>query len=224
MTDKDLSLYDYAIVVDRSGSMGTKDCPGGISRWAQAKDWAKSIAQKAGQYDSDGIDVVFFDDSLVTYEGVTASKVDELFRKLGPSGSTDTAKAINYVLQGYFNRRNGVSSKKGLFGGMFSKPEKKDPFAKNNAKPLIIICITDGTPNSQSELRSVIIDATKKIDSDQEIGITFIQVGNDNGARKFLKELDDNLTGAKYDIVDCKDYEEMSNTSIEEVFLAAVND
>ena len=223
MNTQDLSKYDYCIVVDRSGSMGTSDCPGNKTRWEQAKEWAKAIAQKAAQYDDDGIDVVFFDDSLKSYTGVTPSKVDELFRTLRPNSSTDTAKAIKFVLDGYFERKGG-SSKKSLLGGMFGG-SKKDPFAKTaTAKPLIIICITDGEPNSERELRNVIIEATKKLDSDQEVGITFIQVGSNSGARRFLKELDDNLTGAKYDIVDCKDYEEMSNTSIEDVFLGAVND
>lgn len=217
-----LSDYDYKIVIDKSGSMSTNDTPTRISRWEQAKEWSKAIAQKCELYDSDGIDVIIFDSFITQFKNVTSDKVDELFRKNNPGGSTNTAGAIELALSDYFEGKPEVKSQSFL-GKMFSKEQ---PIASLARKPLIIICITDGEPNSQTDLENVIVKATKKLSSDSEIGITFIQVGKDSSARKFLKKLDDDLAsrGAKFDIVDCKDYEEMSNMAIEDVLLQAITD
>lgn len=207
-----LAEYDYVILVDRSGSMDTEDCPGNKSRWEQAKEWGKQFATQCEQYDDDGIDVIFFDHSLIDFTNVTSSKIDEMFRKYNPNGSTDTAKAVKKAFDLYFDRKKKSS------GGLFSKAKP--------CKPMIVICITDGEPDSKSELRHVIIDTTKKLDNDKELGITFVQVGSNKDARKFLKELDDDLQnkGAKFDIVDCKDCDEMNNCSIDDVLIGAVTD
>lgn len=214
--------YDYKIVIDKSGSMSTNDTPTRISRWEQAKEWSKAIAQKCDQYDSDGLDVIIFDSYVTQYKNVTSDKVEKLFRENNPGGSTNTAGAIELALSDYLKDKGEVKGKS-FFGGIFSKSTTT---VEPTQKPLIIICITDGEPNSQEDLEKVIVSATKKLSTDSEIGITFIQVGKDSGARKFLKKLDDDLTsrGAKFDIVDCKDYDEMSNMSIEEVFIQAITD
>jgi uncharacterized membrane-anchored protein len=41
-----------------------------------------------------------------------------------------------------------------------------------------------------------IIEASRKLDSDQELAISLIQVGNDRQATEFLKALDDQLESA----------------------------
>ena len=214
MEFKDLEKYDFAILIDKSGSMGASDCQGGITRWEQAKRWSKVFAQKCEQYDDDGIDVIMFDDSAVLFEGVTSSKVDELFTKNRPCGSTDTSKALNVIFDKYFSG----SESKSLFS-FFGKKKESSP-----RKPMIVVCITDGEPNSKRDVVDTIIRASKKINDDSELGVTFIQVGRDNTARRFLQELDDDLVseGAKFDIVSCKNDKEMDNTSIEQVLIEAI--
>ncbi len=72
----------------------------------------------------------------------------------------------------------------------------------------------------------VIVDATKKMDADEEIAVSFIQAGDDPGARAFLESLDNDLQGqgAKFDIVDTKNEAEMDNLSLEDILVAAVTD
>jgi hypothetical protein len=55
----------------------------------------------------------------------------------------------------------------------------------------------------------VIIDATQSMSSDEELSISFVQVGDDEKACVWLTELDDKLKqagksgkGAKFDVVD----------------------
>jgi hypothetical protein len=58
-------------------------------------------------------------------------------------------------------------------------------------------------------VKNVIIDITNKVKDEREFNIAFLQVGNDASVAAFLKELDDDLKGAKYDIVDVKRLEEV---------------
>jgi hypothetical protein len=64
--------------------------------------------------------------------------------------------------------------------------------------------ITDGEASDKGPLEKVLVDASHNIARDECLAISFIQVGQDKGARRFLKMLDDDLTGCKVDIVGTK--------------------
>lgn len=72
----------------------------------------------------------------------------------------------------------------------------------------------------------LLITTANKLESDGELGISFIQIGNDKPAAVFLKKLDDELVsaGAKFDIVDTKTCDDLDNMSVQDMLLAAVND
>ena len=206
----DLHKYDFKIFIDKSGSMSYSDCPEG-SRWKQAHRWSKEIAYICNQFDDDGIDVYMFDNDVKEYNNVTDSKVDEIFRKISPDGGTSLVPAIKAALPSYFE------SSKSLFG-MFSKKVQKP------SKPIIVIVFTDGEPFDKSETMNSIIHITKQISSREEIGFSFLQVGNSSDARSFLKVLDDQLEskGAKFDIVNTINFDESRNMSSEDILLAAL--
>ena len=75
-------------------------------------------------------------------------------------------------------------------------------------KPLNLIVLTDGVPSDDVE--SVLISAAKKLDKldapPYQVGVQFFQVGNEEGAKEALEELDDELSslveGGIRDIVD----------------------
>jgi len=64
------------------------------------------------------------------------------------------------------------------------------------------------------------------MDKDEELAISFIQVGSDAQATRFLKVLDDELqgAGAKFDICDTVTMEDMEDLSLSEVLLNAITD
>lgn len=66
------------------------------------------------------------------------------------------------------------------------------------------------------------------IDHDQELAISFVQIGNDREASEFLKFLDDELenTGAKFDIVDTVSIDDIEdeNLTLKEVLIKAMTD
>lgn len=207
MTKEELKKYDFILLMDKSGSMAVRDCIGGVSRWQYAQETVVGVTAKMAEYDQDGATVGFFAKNLKLYPNITGSveQVGKLFAEEEPGGSTDTAAALKVVLDQYF----------------------ADKAAKGaEVKPIIVVVVTDGQPDSKDELRKVIIAATQKMDSDEEIGISFLQIGNDPDAAKFLKELDDDLVseGAKFDIVDTKTTEEMASMTITEVLIAALED
>ena len=204
-----LDTYDYMLVIDRSYSMITPE--GNTTRWKQAHEISKGVANICEKFDDDGIDIILFDDAIKEFNNVTAVKVDDIFRKYGPRGSTDTAAALETALKNYL-------PKKGFFG--------KKPANLAGKKPLIVIVLTDGSPNDQRAVKRTIIDATKSISSREQLGISFLQVGNDNRARKFLKSLDDDLEneGAKFDVVDTKTYDEVNRMSPEDILIGALTD
>lgn len=203
MTNEELAKRDYVIAIDKSGSMSTADCPGGKTRWAYAQEQTMNMARKAGEFDSDGIDVVVFAGKSKLYSGVTADKVGQVFGENSPGGSTDTAAAVKLVGDGYLARK-----------------------AAGTAKPVTLLVFTDGVPDDKKELAKVITDLSNSLDADEEFGISFLQIGKDADATKFLKSLDDDLQGqgAKFDIVDTKTSDECEDLTAEEILIQAITD
>lgn len=89
-----------------------------------------------------------------------------------------------------------------------------------------ILVVTDGEPDDRRSVMEAIINATRKMERDEELGISFIQVGKDSGAKSFLKALDDQLegVGAKFDICDTVTMDEMADMSLAEVLMGAIGD
>jgi Mg-chelatase subunit ChlD len=176
LNESKLSEYDFIAVLDASGSMSTEDMGGGRSRWKYMQESVAAFARDLSKYDSDGIDVVLFGGTVSSFSGVTPAKVDEVFASRSPRGSTPLAEALTAAIS------------------LAGKSDKKD----------FIIVFTDGEPDDKAAAANVIRNQANKQNADDDCTILFVQVGNDPGATRFLKSLDDDLTGAKFDIVDTK--------------------
>ena len=72
-------------------------------------------------------------------------------------------------------------------------------------------------------MKKEIINASNKLNEDSDLSITFIQIGNDRGATKFLQDLDDDLD-CKFDIVDTVTYEEFKGMSFDSLIEKSIND
>lgn len=194
-----ISNRDYVVVVDQSGSMSAPDCAGNKSRWDYCKESTQALVEKVCTLDPDGVDFYFFNSKFTRHENITGAKVGSLFTQTSPIGST----AFEPVLSDIFAKH----------------------FAKQQ-RPTTVLFITDGEATDPSETTKAIIKAANKIEADEELAISFIQVGRDTSAAVFLKKLDDDLqkAGAKFDIVDTITMETMEGQSLEETLLAAIND
>jgi uncharacterized protein with von Willebrand factor type A (vWA) domain len=200
-----LDNRDYTLILDKSGSMMTSDAAGGQTRWKAIQETAFALAAKCEQFDPDGINVYLFSGRFKRYEGVTSEKVRQVFLENDPMGGTNLAGVLQHAFDSYFQRK-----------------------AAGRTKPSgeVILVVTDGEPDDPKAVMRLIVETTRKMDSDEELSVTFLQIGKDAGATRFLKALDDELprAGAKFDICDtvtCDDMEEMSLT---EVLMSAIED
>lgn len=195
-----LSNRDYTLIIDKSGSMATKDQPGGKSRWEAIKESTMAVASRCEELDPDGMTVYLFSGKFKRYDQVTAAKVQQIFQENEPSGSTNLTAVLRDALDRHF-----------------TKPHKR---------PTTILVVTDGEPDDRKSVFEVIIQATQRMTTDEELAISFLQIGNDPQATQFLKSLDDKLTGvgAKFDIVDTVTFADMEDMTITEVLTNAIVD
>jgi len=187
---------NFIFAIDVSGSMSHNDTPNNTSRIEFSKEKAKLFATEASKWDEDGIDVLTFGHQVKVFPGVTAEKASEIIDRLNASEmSTDTAGAIR---KAYEIHKSG------------------------NYQQTVLFVVTDGEPADKRAVKNVITHITNDVKDEREFNISFLTVGNiDANLRQFLTELDDDLKGAKYDIVDVKTLEEVDFIS---AFAGALND
>lgn len=194
-----LSEYDFVVVIDKSGSMSEPVKAGAErSRWEAVQESAMQFTRDVGKLDADGIDVVMFSGAGITsHTGVTADTVKAIFADNSPRGGTPLAEALTEALK------------------LAGKSDKKD----------FIVVFTDGVPDDKAAAAKVIIEASNKQETDDALTILFIQVGDDAAATNYLRQLDDELTGAKFDIVDAKTVAEADAfPSTAALIVAAIDD
>lgn len=200
-----LANRDYTLIIDKSGSMAIRDSPEGKSRWQVIQESTLALAKKCEELDPDGITVYTFSGRFKRYDYVTAEKVSQIFQENVPSGRSDLAGVLRDALDRYFERKG-----------------------RGEAKPNgeTFLAIVDGEPDDRHAVVRAIVDASERIDKDEELAISFIQVGDNPQATRFLKILDDDLVraGAKFDIVDTVTIQDLARMSLIEVLTNAILD
>lgn len=196
---------DYIILVDKSGSMQGH-------RWHEASMALQALAGEVCRADPDGATLVFFSTAgtLQRFANITsAGKVQELFSTVHPGGTTDLGGALTAVLNEHFDPHARV----------------KPGYPPGHA-PTTILVITDGEPDDAGEVMRVLINASNALLADAELSVTFIQVGDDEDAARFLRTLDDGLVpkGARFDIVDTVTKDKMLGMSFADLIFKSLHD
>jgi hypothetical protein len=200
---KRLNDHDIVLLIDKSGSMGTPDCPMpksgnaiaksvfsfvltgaiamGCTRWAWCGIETANLGRITAAGSPAGLSVVLFASFFKVFPHVPWNNIPEIFRENGPSGGTNLAAPLDAVFKDYFRRRN-----------------------MGQTKPLAIGIITDGCPEDKKLIVDEIIEATRATRYPKEITITFFLIGShDEAGERFVWDLDHNLPswGARYDVV-----------------------
>jgi len=196
---------DYTLLIDKSQSMSTQDQPNGKSRWEVAKESTYALAKECETHDPDGITVYLFSSRFKRYDNVTSDQVNEIYAENDPMGKTDLLSVLDDAVENYFQRKAVGQT-------------------KANGETFLII--TDGEPEDRKGVMRLIIETSRRVERDHELGISLIQVGDDPKVTEYLKALDDQLleAGAQFDIVDTITMAEMGNSSLSDVLLKALTD
>ncbi|KAJ8127171.1 hypothetical protein O1611_g6467 [Lasiodiplodia mahajangana] len=231
-----LAEFDTVFLIDDSGSMewcakvDRNPRQGQITRWDQTRNVIEQIVPICMKYDQDGVDVYFLNDPYLMHmkaprEGEPSWTIDRdadegkasfgyigvknpddvrrIFQRRTPGSGTPTGKRLGEIMETYVN--------------CYEQREKR---GQPLPKPLNIIVITDGAAQDNDILTRKLIEVAQKLDQlsapYHQMGVQFFQVGEDEGAARFLAGLDDNLgrhvAGQELrDIVDCVTHEQLSS-------------
>lgn len=173
------------------------------ARWRQATEAVKTLAPQIVRFDPDGVTLILFDHEVLKFENITtAEQVNEIMGSHQPRGSTDLALALDTAFMDYFNNNT-------------------------TDNPCSILVVTDGAPNDQEAVARCIVAATKAMEIDAELSVSFISIGSDQGCIRYLQSLDDDLEskyGAKFDIVDTMTDSEAKGMSFNELIARSIYD
>ena len=172
-----LKGYDTRFLVDDSDSMYGP-------RWITTKQVLAHIASIAVKYDKNGVDVRFFNNYLDDEDRLnldSAEKVMSLFDNLEPEGPTPTADTLDMELNEYIHEYK----------------------SNRHIKGLNLIIITDGEPSHGQDVEAVVVKYARilaQLDAPSlQVGIQFVQVGDEKLAKDFLDSLDNDLQ-TKYEL------------------------
>ncbi len=195
-----LGNRDYTVVVARTTLPMAEAPPGYEERWQAAHQAILGLAHACEQFDPDGITLYLASASgtcgtFNKYERVLSEQVSQILQAEVPPPSCDLLEGLQSALEDHFNRKAAGQMKAN--GGL-------------------ILVIVDGEPSDRLALAKAIVQATKKLDSDRELRLGFVQIGDDLLTRGFLQALDENLKtlGAKFDIVNTETIQEVESTSL----------
>lgn len=198
MSDLLLENRDYTIIIAKTAeSPLAPPVPGFANRWAAAHDAILALAKKCEEFDPDGITVYISSTasdqgSFQQYKQVKMEELPKIFNDNYPPHTLNLLEGLQTALDDYFNRKAAGRAK---------------------ANGATIVVVIDGEPRDRMAIVKTIVSAAEKLDSDQELGIGFAQIGEDIIARGFLESLDDDLrakAGAKFDIVATRVLQEIS--------------
>ncbi len=192
-----LSQRQIVILIDKSGSMDDRDCPGGLSRWQWCERQIDTLSNQLANV-LKGFTLVVFDEKYQVYKNVGLADVQRVFTSNQPIGGTNTAEALDSQLKDYFEH--------------------------SRSKPLSIAVLTDGLPNDPDSLKKVIIDASKRVKYPGEVLITFLEAGPTREGTWLLQELDNELVtqGASQDIVDMKGFWQLNRIGLRDAMVEAI--
>jgi Mg-chelatase subunit ChlD len=212
-----LAARDIVLLIDKSGSMSTPDCPlvssghsklaafsslvlglGGLSasRWDWCLEQTAHMAKQTEEVLANGFTVVLFESHFAVFPHVTVQELVKIFSEHEPGGGTDLDHPLAATFDDYFRRKQHTHG---------------------NVKPLLVGVITDGCPNNPNAVRKVIVAATRALRDPNEITVVFFLIGgHDRHGEEFVWDLSHNLVeqGAPYQIVKAVPFNELEKMGL----------
>jgi hypothetical protein len=202
---------DYTLIIAKTATDHLLRPPGFAKRWIAVEAAVLTLMKICERFDPDGITLYV---SCYTpqgaalfkqYKHLTSGYLEPVLQGNFPPDQVDLQQVLQSALDDYFVR-------------------KAAGLAKKNGE--MILVMLDGEPRDRLAMMRTIKEATDKIDGDEELGIGFVQVGEDAIARGFLTAMDHYLQemGARFDIVNYRQLETIEMNSLAEFLLNVLND
>ncbi|KAJ6615585.1 hypothetical protein B0H10DRAFT_2040034 [Mycena sp. CBHHK59/15] len=202
--------------------IGSKD---GVTRWDEAGKALELLAETAQEYDSDGIDIHFLNNEKKALNMKSSTDVRNIFDKARPFGGTPTGQRLKKLINPHIVRLEAAR--------IDADGTPRDRKTGQVIKRVNFIVITDGVATDDPATKNTIIKAATHLKAltnlcSIQVGIQFVQIGNDDAATKALKALDDDLhkAGNIRDIVDTTPYAKLNPVTAEgliKVLLGGIN-
>jgi hypothetical protein len=200
---------DYTVIVAKSSPSTPVPPPGYERRWMEAHDAIVQLTQQCEAFDPDGITIYVSCHDLPAncfrrYDDVLSGQLETVLNDNYPPKTLNLLDALKVALEDYFMRKATGTTK---------------------ANGELILVLIDGEPRDRSSIAKEIAAASHQLESGNELGIGFAQVGDDLIARGFLNALDQDLksqAGAKFDIVYTRALDEIKPECLTEFLMHIV--
>jgi len=184
----------YLLAGDISASMDFKDpkCSG-LTRYEYMLEKFKAFIKISEDYDPDGPTIILFGEHVKVFRNTNLAAVESKLSKVEFEGFTNTDKVIDEAFK-------------------LHKEEKTELAKQGKSHPgSVLMLFTDGAPTNRAAVGRSIIEIANAIDNREEFSIIFLTVGTIvSDLQDWLTMIDDNLKGAKFDIVDVKALEDIT--------------
>jgi len=209
MDESLLQNRDYTFIIARTADESAPKAPRFAERWTDALDAISNLARQCEAYDPDGISLYIASKEegetgeFRCYASVTSDRLIDTVRQHFPPPRVALQPVLKTALDSYFVRKAAGRTK---------------------ANGEIILVVLDGEPSDRMAIARTIRDASNQMELNEELGISFIQIGDDAIAAGFLSALDSNLqaSGARFDIVYTKQLEQIQPDSITDFLISTV--
>lgn len=192
---KKLTSCELVFLLDRSISMDATNAgvPGDLSKWMWCKQQIDSFYLCTTKFFERGFDIVTFNDKSQRWRNVSLWDLKQVFGRFKPEGKgKDIATPLREVIMDYLHAR------------------------KPDAKPLVVMVLTDGLKNEGPPLQQVLSECAKEMKYPHQVTVVFLQVGDSVFADELFDDLDRNLLakGSKYDIAEFKPFSQLRNKGV----------
>jgi len=202
MDDAVLRNRDYTFIIAKTADESAPNPPHFAERWGAAQEAIRVLTQHCEALDPDGVTVYIAgrDEtdacSFSRHEKLTSQALMQVLAENYPPCQVILHQVLETAMARYFQRKaQGQSQPNGE----------------------IILVILDGEPEDRMAVVRVIKDATEQMETEHELRLSFVQIGEDAIATGFLTALDENLkadAGARFDIVCSQQLQEIQPDSI----------
>ncbi len=197
-TERLIRDRDFSFVLCRSIESWSPDHPL-FPVWQSVQPSIIDLARKCLSYDRNGINLYWASDPVQEYRSQNLVSLAQMFQHKNPPITNNLLGAMEKVITYYFSRRDW----------------------KLNVNGEIVIVLLDQVPPESERIVELMLDTSQKLGTEKEeargyeLGILFIQVGEDEAVRQFLNFLDDDLEklGA-HDLIDAKHWSHIGKTSL----------